>query len=129
MPSFSTCTIVSSVWIIDWTRNRCFMCLYSGFSQLWIHWITQLAMVTLLSSTPYLAQIFSCRARGIPSTYLLTAQIPEPVVKVFLGDTMLLTKLPFCQSTVVTFLNEHCPDRLPVFIPHCQYVCHLMVPL
>ena len=45
------------------------MCLYRGFSQLWVHWITQLVRVARLSSTPCLAQIFSCRARGTPSTY------------------------------------------------------------
>ena len=59
----------------------------------------------------------------------LTAQLPEPVIETFLGDPSLLTKLPFCQSTVVTLLDEHSPGLRPVFIPHCQYICHLIAPL
>jgi len=52
-------------------------------------------------------------------------QFPEPIVKAFLRDPTLLAKLPFCQAAVITFLNEHCPGLRPVFIPHCQHICHL----
>lgn len=46
-----------------------FICLYSGFSQTSLHWITQFAMVVRRSEIPSRSQIFSCLAKGSPSTY------------------------------------------------------------
>ena len=48
-----------------------FMRRYSGFSQVWLGWMIQLASVALLSSIPSRFQIFSWRVRGTPSTYFL----------------------------------------------------------
>jgi len=36
---------------------------------------------------------------------------------------------PFRQSAVVTLLDEHRPGLRPIFVPHCQYICHLIAPL
>lgn len=48
---------------------RSAVCIQRGFSQLCAHWITQFAIVARLRQIPSLAQIFSCPARGSPSTY------------------------------------------------------------
>lgn len=47
----------------------------------------------------------------------------------FLGDPTLLTKRPLCQPAIDILLNEHRPGLRPVFIPHYQYICHLIAPL
>ena len=59
----------------------------------------------------------------------LTTELPEPVVKAFLGDPTPPAKLPFCQSTVAAFLNKHSPCLRPIVVPHCQYICHLIASL
>ena len=72
LPSaFKTCTVVLFAWITAYSSKVRFICRYRGFSQVWVHWITQLANVARLKSPLCLAQIFSYRVTGSPSTYFL----------------------------------------------------------
>ena len=55
-----------------------------------MHWITQFAMVARLKETPSRAQIFSCLARGSPSTYfcvMMYATVEGDAKECFMSGT------------------------------------------
>ena len=43
--------------------------------------------------------------------------------------TSLYTEIFIRHSAGLAFLNQYCPLLRTVFIPHCQYICHLITPL